>query len=99
MSYYRHHPDFPPGAASIPPASSLGPTPVPFRPVACGSRERAWKRFRNFFLACLVLLVLMQCSFVVRTPWQPLPLTPATRDQQAAFALLTDFRCGGVAPV
>jgi hypothetical protein len=34
----------------------------------------------------------MQCSFVVRTPWQPLPLTPTTLDQEAAFALLTDFR-------
>ena len=92
MAYYRHHPDFPPGSAPIPAASSLGPTPPPLNPVVCGSRERALKRFRNYFVAFWVLLTLMSCSFVASTPWQPLPLTPVTRDQHATFALLTDFR-------
>jgi hypothetical protein len=92
MAYYRHHPDFPPGASPIPPAASLSPTPLPPRPIVCGSRERALKRFRNHFFAILLLLVLMRCSFTASTPWQPLPLTDITRDQHAAFALLTDFR-------
>jgi hypothetical protein len=39
-----------------------------------------------------MLLLLMQCSFTASTAWQPLPLTDVTRDQHAAFALLTDFR-------
>ena len=92
MAYYRHHPGFPPGTNPIPPAASLGPTPLPSRPIVCGSRERALKRFRNHFFAILLLLVLMRCSFTASTPWQPLPLTDITRDQHAAFALLTDFR-------
>lgn len=92
LAYYRHHPDFPPGSYPTPPPSSLAPTPLPPRPIAVGARERAWTRFRNYFTAILVLLLLMRCQFTASTPWQPLPLTHVTSDPHAAFALLTDFR-------